>query len=804
MRTSIRKFLYVTGGMILLCAVLWHPVYAQNTQEIVRMLQSGQLTPRQAQNLVKQSGLTPSQLKESLQSAGYDSGMLDTYLGATVIDSLRQQQEKLFTPLSSPDRPVEVAKNPVVPTNAGKSEGEGGTTARKPRATGLQPFGYSIFNTTPMAFVSLASSPAPPDYPVGPEDEIVVMIWGEVELVESVTINQEGVIFLNHIGPVMVNGLTLADLKATLTRRLSSVYSGLDPTGQKGSTFLDISLGKLRSIQVFMLGDVNQPGSYAIDAISTVFNALYAAGGPSSNGSMRNIKVLRNNQVAAEVDLYPYILQGDKSRDIRLHHGDIVFVEQVGKRVTVTGEVFKPAIFELRDDESLGALLRYCGGVKTTAYLERMQIDRTIPFSERARFPEENRLALDINLGDILSGAASDVALEDGDVITVFPINGVRRNTVTLRGVSVRKPGTFELTEGMRISDLLEKGEGFSRDTFLDRAHVIRIGADQSVSLLPISLRRVMQDDPDSVHNIRLQSLDTVHIYSIWDFQEQATVHIKGLVRKSSAYALFKGMTLNDLILMAGGLQRSAYLLEAEISRVDPTNTTPDSTAEIFVVPLNPDYRVRENNVGFVLQENDQVFIRQVPGWRLQQNVTIQGEIVFPGEYTLQNERETVLDMIERAGGLNDDAYLAASSLVRKHNDIGPINVDFVDIMKNRGSMYNIPLINGDEIMIARDPKVVKVDGMVNYPVSILYKEGAKLGYYLDRAGGLQEEGDHKRIYIIQPNGEVTTREKPQAGALVMVPQKIPKNYEILKEISSILAIISSAASTIFLISRIN
>lgn len=757
---------------------------------------------RQLVQRLQQAGMGAEEIRDRLIRAGYDPEQFEALLdsdgesGAAIpnVDVNGFFRQTLETPDTAETtlrtRPDSAsAFTPMAPP-----------PVQRPGQADLKPFGAELFRTGGASF-SAINMPPGPDYPLGPSDEMLLMIWGEVELQQRLVVSRDGFVFVRNLGPISVNGLNLAQLKETLTRRLAGIYSGIDPTGDGGNTFIELSLGRLRSIQVYILGEVSRPGSYTVSAVSTVLNALYAVGGPSENGSMRSIRVIRNGRTVAAIDLYPYILNGDASNDIRLQNGDIIFADQAGKRVTVTGEVYRQAIFELKEDEGLKQTLAYSGGVKTSAYLERMQIDRTIPFRDRLQFPGEDRRVVDINLRSVLYGEGDDPIVEDQDIITVFPINDIQRNTVTLRGHAIRKPGVFQYTDGMKISDLIDLGEGYEQDIYLERAHVLRINPDQSTGLMSINLGAALQGDP--MHNLTLQAMDTLQVYSVWDFQQKPEVTINGMIRSPGSYPLFENMTLADLIVMANGLERSAYRLEAEIARVNPENITQTSIADIITVPLDAAYALSDETVPVVLQQDDQVFIRQIPGWQLQQNITIAGEVRFPGEYTLRTEQETIRDLIDRSGGLTEKAYLSASKLIRDFDETGQIDIDFNAVMQNRNSRSNIPLVAGDRIIIEEDPKVVKVQGKVNHPVSIMHREGAGLDYYLDHAGGLQEMADKKRIYIIQPNGQVMRKGKPLAGAVVMVPEKAPSDRQVLRDVASILSIVASTATTILLIQQI-
>jgi polysaccharide export outer membrane protein len=676
-------------------------------------------------------------------------------------------------------------------------------------AAGSQYFGYSIFTMSPKTFEPLAFGPVSSDYLIGPGDELIVNVWGAQEMSATVEVNREGTIQLPDLGEVTVNGYTLEALKAQLVQRFARIYSGLRSDG-RGRTSLEVSLGKLRSIQVFVLGSVVQPGGYTMSATSSVMNGLYYAGGPTLQGSMRNVRVMRKNNVLREVDLYDYIAHGDRIQDTRLENGDVVFVPPVGIRVKLEGEVAHAAIFELREGETLADLLRMAGGLKSTAAVDRVQIERVIPFDQRAPMSQEDRKMMDVKLGQ--GGRPGEgVTLVNGDVVRVFPVGDILKNTVEVVGTAVRKPGTYEHHHGMTVADLVDAAGGLLGDAYTGRAHVVRTREDKSQELLAVDLATAMKRQ--GAANLVLQERDRLEVFSVWDIRDKEFVRIEGMVRKPGRYDFLESMTVADLIVRAGGMRESAYRLQAEVSRVHPEASADGRTAEVLRVAVGDTISTESPAARFQLQKNDIVFIREIPNWSLQENVWVTGEVKFPGMYTLSSKMERLSSVIERAGGLEPTAYLPGANFVRKKEDTGRMALDFEDALKLRKkgkqySKFDLVLAAGDSIHIPRDPKSVKVTGAVGFPSSVLYEKGKGLGHYIDQAGGLLPSADSGKIRVIMANGRVERPRRfrspePDAGAVVVVPVKEPeKDRETLKDLGAITTILTGAATMIYLISQ--
>lgn len=799
----------------MLC-LFWIPSHAaaQSEADVRNKIQASGHSEEEVRQKVQDSGLTPEQVRERLRDAGYNPDALDSYTTKSAAtrpsDSQSRQPVPVDTAAETDSVQVPAPARAHTQQTAARPERlveevpefTKEITKRVPDAGPVLPFGYEIFRYAPSTFEPLATGPVDPDYPLGPGDEVLISVWGDNQYTHTAMVTREATISAPDIGQVVVNGLTLEQAKRLITDRFATVYSGI--RARHPSTFVDVTLGKLRTIQVFILGDVIRPGGYTISSVSTVLNALYNAGGPTSRGSMRDVRILRHNVLFRSVDLYGYILTGSRAEDVRLQSGDVVFVPPVGKTIAILGEVHRPAIYEVKPDEHFHDLLRLSGGVLATALLDRMQIDRIVPFAERASHRGMDRMALDMPLEAILADSSQDPELLDRDIVQVFRVGDVRKNTVSISGSVIRHQGTFELKPGMHISDLIQAAGGFTPETYLDRAVLVRTSPDLSQSIHRFNIGKAAAKDQEQ--DLELQELDAIYAASVWDIRDRHEVRIAGSVRKPGSYEYLDGMTIMDLIFASGGLKESAAKREAEVSRVDSTAIATTKGARIYHVPIAQDYGIHSQDTSFVLQKYDEVFVREIPDWQLQHNVRITGEVKYPGMYSLNSREERLSSLLARAGGLNTTAYPRAATFTRAKGNAGRLAVDIESVAKHHNRRNDLTLEDGDAIDIPKEPRTVRVDGEVGSPVSVLYERGQSIGYYVDQAGGYTEKSDRGRVRFVLPNGKVKTARKfwfdpaPGPGAVVIVPAKPPsEKKETLKDIGTIMGILTGAATTIFL-----
>jgi polysaccharide biosynthesis/export protein len=784
--------------------------FAQSAAELKqKAAQAGITSEDEALRKAKAAGMTREQILQALREAGYTETDVRGLLGEELSIPPTSGTPVVTPPSSLPDS--QLTAPPMAPPQRATLAPEDypeftkEIAQRVPNSPPVLPFGYEIFGYVPSTFEPLAAGPVDPEYPIGPGDEVIVQVWGDNEFTHASVVSREATITVPDIGQVVLNGLTLAQAKRLITDRLAAVYSGI--RSRRPSTYVDVTLGKLRTIQVFILGDVVRPGGYTISSVSTVLNALYNAGGPTPRGSMRDVRIIRHNEIWKQVDLYGYILTGSKAEDVRLQTGDVVFIPPIGKTAAVLGEVHRSAIYELKEGEGFRDLLSLAGGVQSTAVIDRALVDRVVPFEERASHQGEDRIAIDVPLREILADSTRNPSVVDRDIVQVFRVGETRKNTVTISGAPVMRPGTFQIRPGMKISDLIAEAGGLKPDAYLERGTLVRTAADRTRSIRPFNVREAMAHEADD--DYELQKLDEITIRSIWEIQERHTVAIHGSVREPGTYEYLDGMTVMDLIFRAGGLRESAYKMEAEVARIDSSTIAMKQSADVYRVGISGDYSIHSPDTTFALQKMDQVFIRELPDWQMQRNVKVSGEVQYPGVYSLRAKDERLSSVLGRAGGLKPTSYPRAAVFVRRKGGAGRLAVDVESVVRKNKSRYDLVLEDGDSLHIPREPRTVKVVGEVGFPASVLYEKGKSLSHYIQQAGGYTDDSDKKRVKVLQPSGRVEPAKKmwwdpdPQAGSLVIVPRKPPsQNKETLKDVATIMSIITGAVTTIFVVSE--
>ncbi|MCK4385245.1 MAG: SLBB domain-containing protein [candidate division Zixibacteria bacterium] len=692
----------------------------------------------------------------------------------------------------------------------------------------LQPFGYDMFNVSPLSFAPLAPTSVPPDYTLGPGDNVIVNLWGKVDLELDLTVDREGKVFIPKAGDLTVWGLSLDQFEEKLTKKLSTIYSGFE---------MSVIMGKIRSIKVFVFGEVTNPGGYTISSLSTLFNALYIAGGPNQRGSMRKIKLNRNNREIAIVDLYDFLLKGYNKDNIKLASNDVIYVPVVGPLVKIRGEIKRPAIYELKGGETILDLINLAGALKPTAYLERVMVDRIAG--------QDHRVLLDVNLYNQSTLEKENLKLKDGDDVSIFSIFDLIENLVWIDG-QVKHPGAFQRNPGMRVWDLIRGGEQLQKDAYLPRADLIRTYPDEKKQIIPLNLEKVLAKD--STDNIVLMDKDRLTVYGYWDVTRKKHVSIDGAVKKPGQYELYEKMKLSDLIFLAGNPLKNAYLLKGEIAHVNPgkpANITYINLKDLYTD--SQDFIVKQNpGVDIFLKEDDQVFIREIPEWSLQKIVTLEGEVMFPGKYALEQEKETLYHLLQRAGGLTPKAFskgvvflrpsiiqdverkniqdVVTSTQLLERDTLGnmvppsitPFNpaklnrviIDLPKILKEKGGESNIVLQDGDSIFVPQIPSEVQVVGSVGSSSSIKFAQGKKVKYYIDRVGGYTRNSDKKQTRLIRADGKVISGgslrgRRVELGDVIVVPQKIEEKKNWMKFMANAAVVLSSVATTVFVIDRL-
>jgi protein involved in polysaccharide export with SLBB domain len=692
--------------------------------------------------------------------------------------------------------------------------------AQAQRDSGFSIFGLDFFRRSTTLFNPNVAGPVDANYRLGPGDQLVLVLTGDVQASYQLDVTRQGAIVVPEVGQISVNGLTLDQLNNVLYDRLGRVYSGVT-RGEGATTHFSVAPAKLRSNMVFVVGDVMAPGAYQVSASGTLLSALYAAGGPTDNGSLRDLQVRRAGKLVAHMDFYDYLVNGDASNDVRLENGDIVFVPVHLARTRIVGEVVRPATYEVKPTETLADALRFSGGFKATASRQRVQVERIVPPSERVQ--GRDRVTTDIVSDAFLTGTGPAVPVEPGDVIRVFPVATRVRNRITVRG-NVNMPGTIGLSPGMTVSSALKTAGGIKPDTYLGEVLITRLNPDSTRQ----QLRAMLRDSTGAVVNdFQLREDDNLTVYSVTEFRPVRYVAINGAVRKSGQYPYREGMTVRDLVLEAGGLEQSAMLNEARIARL-PENRAGNVTASEFSVPLDSSYLFERGPDGqyagppgmaapagptaaVQLKPYDNVLILRQPGWELQRTVTVAGEVKFPGKYTLLSKSEHISDVLKRAGGLTPEGYANGVTFYRKSSGIGRIGIELPDVLDDPKNRDNLLLVDGDSLYIPRFNAVVRVQGQVNSPVAVTYSPGKDLNYYIRAAGGATQKADVEHAYVTQPNGKVDAASqrflipdyvpKPKPGSVVFVPaDNGARGPSVLSILGSLTGVASSLLAVVALL----
>lgn len=772
---------------------------APTPDEARRLLATRPDLVAQVRERILTSGLTATEIRARLVAAGYPATLLDSYL-----PSVPSAQDAV------PDDRVFAAARALGLADAELLAGlDLGPPASPAPPAGDDPgiFGMELFRRGPGQFQPNLAGPVDPSYRLGPGDQLVLILSGEVELSHSLEVTREGFILIPQVGQLAVNGLTMAALESLLYDRLGRVYSGVQ-RGAGATTRFQVSVARLRTNQVFVIGEVRQPSSYQVSAAGTVLTALYAAGGPNENGSFRRIEVRRGGQAVAVLDLYDYLLRGDNRHDIRLESGDVIFVPVRGTWASITGEVVRPAIYELLPGETLRDLVAVAGGFRPTAALQRVQIDRVLPPGERAPGGRD-RVVLDLPGEQFLQGGAPALPVESNDQVRVFAVTDRLRNFVTVRG-NVWTEGRVAFTPGMTLGGAIRQAGGPKPDTYLGQVLVSRLNPDSTRQ----QLRATLADSTGTVlGDFPLREDDEVQVFSRTAFRPARFVIVTGAVRSPGRIPYREGLTLRDALLQAGGLTEAAWLREAEIARL-PEDRPPGMMAVTTRVPLDSTYLVDRGPDGrwlgppgvpvqasgapeVVLQPYDNVLIMRQPEWELPRMVTVTGQVRYPGTYTLRTRSERLTEMLERAGGLTEAAYPAGIGFFRSAGgpeampetgadqaaagDRSRIGVDLPAVLADPRHRDNLLLASGDSIAIPEYDPIVRVTGAVLAPAGVTHEPGRRLPHYIGQAGGFERLADRARAYVIQPNGKVETvkrrwfilpdgQPRPEPGARVVVP----------------------------------
>lgn len=686
-------------------------------------------------------------------------------------------------------------------------------TIFKEEAIEDQVFGRNIFNTNNLTFEPSTNLPTPNNYRLGAGDQVIIDIWGTSQVSIQETISPDGAISIENLGLVFLNGMTVNQATSYLRKELNKIYAGL--SDENPTSHIKVSLGNSRTIQVNVMGEVYQPGTYALSAFSTVFHALYSAGGVSEIGSLRNIQVVRNGKAIAHVDIYDFIMQGKTKDDISLQEGDVIIVSPYEALVKIEGNVKRPMKYEMKSNETVATLLKYAGNFTSDAYTRSMKLVR------------QNGKEYQIFTIDDMDYTV--FKLKDGDVLTAEAILDRFENKLEIKG-AVYRPGIYQFGGDLNtVKQLVEKADGVMADAFLGRAVLHRQREDLTREIIQVDMKGILNGTkPD----IALKRNDVLYIPSIHDLKDLGNVEVFGEVARPGKYIFADNMTLEDLIIQAGGLLESASTVKVDVSRriKDGKSTEASATiGEMYSFALKEGFVV-DGEAGFVLEPYDQVYVRRSPGYQQQVNVEVEGEILYAGTYALTSKSERLSDLVKKAGGVTPYAYIKGSKLMRKANDeelkrmedvlkmmqremgaenidsltleldsIYSVGIDLEKALAKPGSDADIVLREGDQLMIPELTNTVKINGAVMLPNTVSYNKGKSLKDYISQAGGFANGARKSKAFIIYMNGQVAEvrgngKNQIQPGCEIIVPIK-DKTKADKWSVQTILGIASSLGS---------
>ncbi len=766
---------------------------------------------------IKSADVTDAQLQEFVQKAA-GSGLSE----AQIIQELAKR--------GMPAAEINALKLRIgaMASTGGSAPNTGGMAqssgSKSTEAVSSQPaavtsiFGSELFANPSLSFEPDLRIPTPKNYVIGPDDKLMLDVYGVNLSQQTLTVSSEGSVNIKYAGPVQLSGLTIEEATKIITSKLAKFYPAISSGGSK----VQLVLTGIRSIKIIVIGAVKKPGTYNLTSLATLFNALYVSGGPTDNGSFRNIELIRNNKQIVKADLYDFLINNSQKSNVRLMDNDVIKIPYVKTRISLTGEINRSGLFEIQPNETLKDALGFAGGYRSNAYKARITGTRNTDFERE--------------MIDLPKSAIETFIPKDGDVYTIGSLIDKYQNRVTIEG-TVFKPGTYAIEKGLTIAGLLQKAEGLKEDAYTGRATIIRTREDLTKEYITISLLE------DAGKNYLLQKEDVVSIASIFDIKEKFTVTINGAVRKPGSYGFEDSLSLKSLILLAGGFTDNATGNGIEISRrkrdVDVNN--PESPI-VEIIKIDDTKDLSKLSADIKLKPFDVVTVKVDPYYKSQINVSISGEILNPGSYTLSSRSEKISDFIKRAGNILYTANIAGAKLVRRNygsadlevvqkiavssaKDSSGVIIDqqtkpyrevsiaLTKIINSPGSKEDILLEEGDQIIIPAIDNMVSVSGEVFKPLSISFDNSKKLRDYLFDAGGVTQSGNKKRVFVVYPNGKAAKtkyvllffRKYPEisAGCKIFVPKVPEQKAADYSKVGIIIAGFSAIVTTMALVYQI-
>ena len=666
-------------------------------------------------------------------------------------------------------------------------------------------FGYDFFSNSKVSFTPSVNIAVPKNYQIGPGDEIMIDLWGASEITYKATVNNSGSIKINGIGFVFINGFTLENASKKIISKLKTKHAGISADSNSYNKInTNITVSKIRTVQVNIIGEVKTPGTYALNSLSTVLNALYVAGGPTEMGTFREVQLIRGNKQVASLDVYQYMLSGTQEGNLKLQDQDVLLVTPYKNLVSVEGAVKRAGIYELKDGQTLAELAQYFGGFTPIAYTNLLTVERLNGTQKEIR--------------EVAFTKAKDFIMQAGDKLVVQEILDRYENKITIQG-EVYRPGSFEMFEKMSLKTLIEKAEGITPEAFLLRGLLVRTFDDTQKENISFSVSEILNGSSTIV----LKARDEVRIFNKEELREKRTITIAGAVNTPNTFDFVHKLQIEDVIAMSGGLTLGADPQVISVSRRLKDGSF-KTLSQVYAVSSDKNLAIN-NGTPFYIEPFDIINVRYSKGYTKQKNVSIKGEVKYQGAYVLKNKNERISDLIQRAGGLTPYAYLKGAVLIRKSNTADAkdallnvikkdsiselevtsseykVAIDLEGILKNKGTSIDMYLKEGDVLSIPSELETVEVDGMVLKPSLVQYKPGLSLRKYIFKSGGFSEAAAKKNIYVAYANGDIKTTKhflfikrypKLAPGAVIFVPEKSVKEKMSTAEL---LGITSSIAT---------
>lgn len=762
---------------------------SQDVQKLVSKAKANGYTPEQLRTLAISKGLSPDQvnaLVNKVKNSGEgQSGGNNDALAINVADN-----------------------SPLAPKNKQESQNS-------------PLFGYDFFKNPNISFQPNLNLATPENYQLGPGDALVISLWGAAENTYELDVNRNGSVKIPNVGQVLVSGLTIEEAREKIKSKLLNVYRGISaPNNSPYKIFTDMSLSSVRTVQVNIIGEVSVPGTYSLSALSTVLNALYAAGGPTEQGTFREVKLVRDGVIMPFFDVYDYIINGSQTGNVTLRDQDLIIVKPYMSKINISGAVKRPGTYELKPAETFADLMNYVSGFKSNAYKDIIQLER---------IEGDRKVLKEIGLAQF-----RNTSLKDGDLIKVKEIIDKLENSITISG-AVYRPGKYEYTEGITFKDLIKKASGIKETAFMDRVVVIsKVEGDNSTAA-SYSLEEVMKGKVE----MSLRVNDEVQIFDRDQLREKGTISIGGAIKNPKTIPYIEGITLEELIVMVGGYTKDADPGVIDISReiIDDDYTT---ISETFKISAKGNLDMSAST-DFEFKPNDKITVRYLRGASARISVSALGEVMYPGNYQVSIKNERILDLVEKAGGLTPYAFEQGGSLVRKNpyykeviqqlttdkiNDSTAtknVNIDLNNLVEYRvaidfrklmregkDSKQNMILKNGDRLIIPSVKQTIKIEGQVLLPSLVRYDDKLSLKEYVNKSGGFNNKAKKRKTFVVYPNGDIATTKSflffksypsIEPGSLVVVPAKKERTGGISTQ--EVLGVTTGFATVALLIERI-